>query len=183
MVLSRRALVVAAAALPWAAPAQPAMPAEVRSELPGARLSGGGRLTYLLLHVYDARLWVGEGFAAERAESLPVALELEYALALVGRLIAERSLDEMRRVPGIGDEQAARWLAWLTATLPDVAKGDRITGVHKPGESLRLYVNGGLKGELRDAEFARRFIAIWLGPQTSEPALRQQLLGPAKVGS
>ena len=35
-------------------------------------------------------------------------------------------------------------------------------------------------GELRDPEFARRFLAIWLGPNTSEPALRRAL---ASLGS
>ena len=40
-----------------------------------------------------------------------------------------------------------------------------------------LRLNGLADGELRDAEFARRFIGIWLGEQTSQPALRQSLLG------
>jgi len=34
-------------------------------------------------------------------------------------------------------------------------------------------------GEVKDAEFARRFFGIWLAPSTSEPALRQTLLGGA----
>ena len=42
-----------------------------------------------------------------------------------------------------------------------------------------LRLNGRAGGELRDAEFARRFIGIWLGEQTSQPALRQSLLGGA----
>jgi hypothetical protein len=36
--------------------------------------------------------------------------------------------------------------------------------------------NGQPLGEIRDAEFARRFFAIWLSPQTSEPKLRLALL-------
>jgi hypothetical protein len=178
----RRALALLAWA-PLAASAQPTPPAEVALELPGARLLGAGRLTFLRLPVYDARLWAGEGFVAERAEASPAALELEYARTLYGRLIAERSLDEMKRVPGIDADRGARWRAWMAQTFPDVAKGDRITGVHRPGESARFYFNGGFRGELRDAEFARRFFSIWLGPQTSEPALRVQLLGAPRAPS
>ena len=55
--------------------------------------------------------------------------------------------------------------------------GDRITGVHLPGEGARFFVNGRLQGELRDADFARLFFGIWLSPRTSEPALREALLG------
>ena len=47
-------------------------------------------------------------------------------------------------------------------TFPDVKKGDRITGVHEPGVAAQFFVNGALKGEIRDAEFARRFFGIWL---------------------
>ena len=36
-----------------------------------------------------------------------------------------------------------------------------------------------LRSELRDADFTRRFFGIWLSPQTSEPKLRQSLLGTA----
>jgi hypothetical protein len=185
--MPHRRLVLAAAAaavLPFAALAQVrALPPEVQAELPGARLLGSGRLSFLLMHVYDARLWAPEPLAPERAEQAPLALELEYARKLVGRLIAERSLEEMKRVPGIAEEQAQRWLGWMAQTFPDVAAGDRITGVHRPGESARIFFNGALRGELRDAEFARRFFAIWLGRQTSEPRLREQLLGAAKAGS
>ena len=181
---TRRLVLAAAATLPLAAVAQaPAPPAEVKAELPGARLLGSGRLTFLLMHIYDARLWAPEPLAPERAVQAPVALELEYARKLVGKLIAERSLEEMKRVPGMADEQAQRWLAWMVQTFPDVAAGDRITGVHRPGESARIFLNGTLRGELKDADFARRFFAIWLGPQTSEPKLREQLLGSAKAGS
>ena len=38
---------------------------EVADGLPGARLQGSGRLSVFGLHVYDIRLWVGEGFSAE----------------------------------------------------------------------------------------------------------------------
>jgi hypothetical protein len=180
---TRRAclLALASAALPsWA---ERAAPAEVEAELPDARLRGSGRLTFFGLHVYDARLWVREAFDAADFERQPFALELEYGRALYGRLIAERSLDEMRRLGEIDEEQGERWLAAMKRSFPDVAKGDRITGVHRPAEATRFFVNGTLRGELRDAEFARRFFGIWLAPQTSEPALRQSLLGAPRPGS
>ena len=61
--------------------------------------------------------------------------------------------------------------------FPDVKEGDRITGVQRPGEAARFFVNGQPRGEVRDAEFTRLFFGIWLSPRTSQPRLREALLG------
>jgi Chalcone isomerase-like len=172
-------LLLALACGPGVLWAQTAAPAEVAAELPAARLLGGGRLTFLGLLIYDARLWVPENFKAEAFEQTPLAIELEYGRTLYGKLIAERSLDEMKRSGGVSEEQAERWLTTMKLTFPDVAKGDRITGVLRPGVSARFFLNGKPIGEVSDAEFARRFFGIWLSPKTSEPKLRLALLGPA----
>jgi hypothetical protein len=183
MPLTRRACVLSLALAPWALRAQATTPAEVTAELPGARLLGNGRLTFFGLHVYDARLWVADGFTAEQFAAKPLALELEYARTLYGRQIAERSLEEMKRVGGVAEDLAQRWLDAMKQTFPDVNKGDRITGLQKPGESTRFFFNAALRGEVRDAEFTRRFFGIWLAPQTTEPKLRLALLGPGKAPS
>ena len=176
---TRRALLLALACGPVSLWAQAAAPAEVAAELPAAKLLGSGRLTFLGLQIYDARLWVTDAFKAETYEQAPLAIELEYGRTLYGKLIAERSLDEMKRGGGVSEEQAERWLATMKQTFPDVAKGDRITGVFRPGVSVRFFLNGKSIGEVNDADFARRFFGIWLSPKTSEPKLRLALLGPA----
>lgn len=152
-------------------------PPEVLAALPAGEPRGDGRLTFLGLHVYDARLWVGPGFDAAAFDRLPLALELVYARRLSGAQIAERSLKEMQRVPGIAPEQASAWLAEMTAAFPDVAANDRLTGVLAPTEGARFFLNGRLRREVRDPDFARRFFGIWLAPQTSQPRLRESLLG------
>ena len=176
---ARRALVLAGGVLwlPTPAFARNTLPPEIAAELPGARLQGEGRLRWLGLHVYDARLWTQGPLDADALERTPLALELLYARALRGRLIAERSIDEMRRVGDFADDQAQRWLAAMAQLFPDVTAGERITGVHRPGEAARFHVNGRFNGEIRDAAFARLFFAVWLSPRTSEPALRSALLG------
>jgi hypothetical protein len=179
LALSRRGLLLALACGPTMLWAQAAAPAELAAELPAAKLLGSGRLTFLGLLVYDARLWVTDAFKSEAYEQAPLAIELEYGRTLYGKLIAERSLDEMKRGGGVSDERAERWLAAMKQTFPDVAKGDRITGVQRPGESARFFFNGKPIGELRDAEFAKRFFGIWLSAKTSEPKLRLALLARA----
>jgi hypothetical protein len=153
-------------------------PEEVLAALPGAHYRGSGKLTFLRLHVYDASLWVQSNFNPEGFEKQALALELAYARSLKGELIAERSLVEMRKHIEVSPPQAELWLAEMKRMLPDVAAGDRITGLQLPGESTRFYFNGKLRGEVRDADFTRAFFSIWLSPRTSEPKLRLALLKP-----
>lgn len=176
--MDRRAFALALAAACAAVPAQAArVPAEVAAELGSPRLLGSGRLRFLGLHVYDARLWSTQPLAGTDWHGRALALEIEYARRLDGRAIAERSLDEMRRQREIPRETAARWLERMQAVFPDVGAGDRLTGVLRPGEGARFFANGRALGEVRDAEFARLFFGIWLSEQSSQPALRQALLG------
>jgi hypothetical protein len=109
--IQRRRLLAAAAAV-WAAgsQAQPAavLPAAVAAEVPGARVIGEGRLRFLGLRIYDARLWSAQTPAPDWAAA-PLALELLYARSLDGAKIAERSLKEMRRQGDIEPAVAQRW--------------------------------------------------------------------------
>ena len=184
------ALTAALAALLWAgaALAQPAAPgaaagspgaAQARPELgalPGARLVGQARLTVWGFDIYDARLWAPAPFSAAGFAASQLALELNYLRNFQATDIAERSLKEMRRSHPVSDAQAAQWKAELLRVIPDVRKGDRITGVHRPGVGAAFWVNGRASGEIPDADFARRFFGIWLSPDTSEPQMRQALL-------
>lgn len=180
--MSRRgALVVLATSacrpLAVAQTSPPRAPSEVQADLPGARLQGQGRLRFFGLHVYDIRLWTPATLRGDDALHAAAALEIEYARFLKGALIAERSLTEMQRIADVPVADGERWLVLMKQLFPDVQAGDRITGVHRPGEGARFHFNGRLVGEVRDATFARRFFDIWLSPRTSEPQLRTALLG------
>jgi hypothetical protein len=177
---TRRLILALPLAWPALVDAQANAPAELLAELPGARLIGRGTLRFLGLRIYEARLWAGAAPSAADWAAAPLALELQYARALDGARIAERSLTEMRRQEDIATESARRWLGAMTQIFPDVKEGDRITGLNLPGIGARFFVNGQARGEVRDTDFARLFFGIWLSPRTSEPPLRDALLGGAR---
>ncbi len=182
MSLSRRAwLILLCATAPAfaqvAVPAPPAVPAEVQAELPGAKLIGSGSLRFFGLRIYDARLWAAAPPTESGWARRPLVLEIEYARTVAGQQIAERSLKEMRRQREIGAAEAQSWLAAMQGLFPDMKAGDRISGVQRPGEASRFFVNGRFAGEVLDAEFTRLFFGVWLSAQTAEPSLRQSLLG------
>ena len=157
--------------------AQVPTPTEVATEIPDAKLQGSGTLRFMGLRIYDARLWLGATAVGADWTATPLALELDYARSLDGVKIAERSLSEMRRQGDIAADVAERWLGAMKQLFPDVKAGDRITGLNVPGLGVRFFINGRLKGDVRDTAFARYFFGIWLSPKTSEPALRDSLLG------
>lgn len=95
--------------------------------------------------------------------------------------IARRSIAEMRRQGPIRAEDAAHWEAQMGALFPDVKTGDRLTGVHQPGQRVVFWGNGQRLGALADPVFAKLFFGLWLAPQTSQPALRRTLLGPLQT--
>lgn len=129
--------------------------------------------------VYDASLWSSPSFAADAFDAQPLALELRYLRNFSAQDIAQRSLKEMQRQGAIKPEQEKRWLGEMARVFPDIRKGDRLLGLHRPGQGAVFWFNGQLRGEIRDADFARLFFGIWLSPRTSEPALRSALLGGA----
>lgn len=156
------------------------VPAAVRAALPQARLIGQGRLRFLGLLIYDARLWAGPSFAPAQWERHPLALELRYARAFAGADIARRSLTEMRRGHDIDDATAAAWVEAMRQAFPDVAAGDSLLGLYRPGGAAGFLHNATVERTVADPAFGPAFFGIWIAPWTSEPGLRSALLAGAE---
>ena len=156
------------AVTPWARAAHP--------QLPGGVQGGSATLRFLGLQVYHARLWTVADFDPQRLGEQPLVLELEYLRNFSASAIADRSIVEMRRSGSFADDQAERWNSAMRRVFPDIKAGDRLTGVHRPGQGASFLFNDRPAGEIADPEFSRLFFSIWLGPNTSEPGMRRQLL-------
>ncbi len=148
--------------------------------LPRLSLSGRTRLTFFGLRVYDAQLWIAEGFSAAKPTAAAFVLDLTYLRDLKGKLIAERSLKEMQDQAPVSEEQGKAWLEFMLRTFPDVGANDRLLGIHQPGQPVKFTLNGKPIGQFRDDAFAERFFDIWLNPKTSEKAMRTALLAGAQ---
>jgi len=165
--------------LQCACAAMPAtVPAHIAAALPDAHLAGSGTYRWFGIRVYDAELWVGpRGYQADAA---PFALDLRYGHNFSGKKIAEHSAVEIDKL-GIGNaEQHRNWLDKMQACFPDVEDGTHLTGIFHPGSGAAFYRDGKAICEIKDAQFAAAFFAIWLDPHTTAPGLRASLLGPGK---
>jgi hypothetical protein len=154
-----------------------ALPTEIANSLPTVEFVGKGKLTFFGLEVYESSLWVTPNFKGLTFENHGFALELHYFRNFTALDIAKRSIEEMQRIEPVPDQKVALWIKTLSEAFPNVKKGDRIVGVHKPGFGVTFWHNGKRSGEIRDADFSRQFFGIWLSPKTSEPKLRMTLLG------
>lgn len=161
----------------YAPSAHASAPAEIARAFGKARLLGQSRLVVYGFNIYDARLWAEPDFSAANYASEAFALELRYLRNFSGTSIAERSLKEMRRLGKVSDEKAEQWLALMKQTFPDVKKGDQLIGLHQSDGSGSFILNSKPVGQVRDEEFNRLFFGIWLSPQSSEPKMRNELLG------
>lgn len=137
-------------------------------------LIGEARMRVLFLDIYDARL-LAPGGTLQAGE--PFALSLTYLRSLNGEKIAARSIEEMRK-QGLNDDATLdRWYRSLVDIIPDVKKNDEIVGVADADGATRFYLAGEPIGEVPEPAFTRAFFDIWLSEKTSEPRLRDQLLG------
>lgn len=157
-----------------------ASPLQADLQLPtasGLKAVGRGELRWFGFHVYDASTWAAQqSLPNDGSIPTPFALQIVYARSISARDLVratETAWDEL----GLLDAQAKIWLPQLAKLWPNVAAGDCLVLHLDANGQSQFFYNGKLLGQLGDAEFARRFAAIWLHPDSSEPELRRQLLG------
>lgn len=135
---------------------------------------GEARLEVMFWDIYDAKLIAENG---QYNPDKPFALSLTYLRDFKGKNIASRSIDEMRK-QGMKDEmKLAKWYEKMEQVFPDVRKGQNLTGVVDDQGYSHFYFNEQKVGSIEDVEFSKWFFNIWLSERTSEPEVREKLLG------
>lgn len=135
---------------------------------------GKARLSVLFWDIYDAQLFASKG---EFSSKQPFALELKYLRDFEGKEIASRSVDEIRGLGMTDEVKLAKWYQEMKDLFPDVSEGESITGIVDTNGLSHFYLNEEPLGVIQDKEFGQWFFRIWLGEKTSEPKMREQLLG------
>lgn len=165
-------------ALPQAqtgAMASPPLPEPAVAGMPALKAIGGGLLRMFGFRIYNAYLWTPGGAAFDHRK--PYVLDIHYLRDFSAKQLAERSIDEMRD-QGVGHDGVYRkWIAEMQRVFADVKEGDRLTGVATAARTAKFFYNGTYRGEIADADFTDAFFGIWLSEKTSQPRMRNQLLG------
>ena len=135
---------------------------------------GSVELRWLLFPLYQVSLKTADG--RYQAGRYPQALDIVYRRAIPSQDLVAATDDQWQRL-GINTTKREQWLEQLSTLWPSVKTGDRLSfRVDANGENA-FYYNGKAIGGISDAEFGPAFLSIWLSPRTSQPALRQRLIG------
>lgn len=137
------------------------------------KLVGQGEYQRLFWKIYLARLYARDGiYKPDHA----FALQLEYQRDLKADDIVEMSIGLIED-QGVSDlNKLAHWQTQLAAIIPDIRKGDQLTGIQLNEKSF-FYLDDKPIGEITDAELSQYFFDIWLGENTTAPELRKTLIG------
>lgn len=156
----------------------PPLSATATAGMPELKVLGGGQLRVFGFQVYNVYLWTPAGASFDRRK--PYALDLQYLRTFSAKQLAERSIDEMRG-QGIGSDTVyPKWLAEMERVFADVKDGDRLTGVVTASKTSKFFYNGAYRGEVIDPAFADAFFGIWLNEKSSQPRVRNLLLGKSE---
>ena len=143
--------------------------------IPDAQMLGSVRYKYMFWELYDASLYSAQQpFSIEQ----PFSLKLDYLRNLKGEKIAERSIEEMRKLGFKDERQLDKWSQALHGMFPDVQKGDFIVGIKNQSGETIFYKNHQKLGEIDDPVFSRIFFSIWLGEHERARVFKKDLLQP-----
>jgi predicted transcriptional regulator len=110
-------------------------------------------------------------------------LQLKYARNFTRDEIVDASVEEINRVNRLDDSTKSQYRKIFENIFPDVKEGDTIAAVYSPNKPLLFYYNDNRIGVINNTDLAHKFLDIWLGDQTRDPELRDNVLKLSLVDS
>ncbi len=138
---------------------------------------GRGELTWFGISIYEASLWTANGKFTSLTDALPVAFTITYARNITSSALAERTVEEWERLDIFDINKRNYWGNKLKQIWPDVKPGDSITTLVTTDRKTIFYHNEKLLHVLDEPAFGTSLLSIWLHANTSEPGLREKLIG------
>ena len=148
--------------------------AELADPLENLQLVGEARLRVLFWRIYDSSFYSESG--SYTGIEPGTALKIEYRRAIKVDEFIKRTREEWEKLDILSDE-SDQWLEQLGEFLPSVIRGDVI--VLKVDDNLGsvFYYNFEPIGQIRNPQFTKDFLSIWLSDKSSFPRLQRQLKG------
>ncbi len=157
-----------------------------QAQVEGSSLSLNGlglrQATAFKVNVYVAALYVAKTSSDANAllgSSAPSELILQF--------VRDVGADDLRKGWTEGFEKNSKdqlpalkdRIAMLNGWMGDMKSGQRLIFIHKPGAGVEVNVNGVVKGTVKGDDFAKAFLAIWLGGDPPNPEIKAGMLGGA----
>ncbi|WMC09362.1 chalcone isomerase family protein [Oceanimonas pelagia] len=135
-------------------------------------LVGQGKMSWLFWDLYQARFYSENG--RYQPGQYPQALSLRYARNIDKEDLLAATIEEWQR---LGVNWKPEWPERLAQLWPSVRTNDELVLRVDENGASSFYFNWRLLGRIDDPAFAPAFLAIWLSPDSRDPALTRQLKG------
>lgn len=141
---------------------------------------GEATLRFLGLQIYSATLHTQgtEQFDWGR----PLSLRLDYARGFTAQELLAGTEKEITRIEGTRPDQAEIF-AKLATCFEDVEKGDAYVALAPTPDRVTLRLNGRQTCDISHAGLRKRFLGIWLSPNSRSARLSSQLRGETGTDS
>ena len=157
-----------------------------QAQVDGSNLALNGlglrQATAFKVNVYVAALYV-----AKTSSDPNALLGANTPSELILQFVRNVGADDLRKGWSEGFEKNSKdqlpalkeRIAMLNGWMADVKTGERLTFTNKPGAGVTVNVNGTVKGTIKGDDFAKAFLAIWLGADPPNPEIKAGMLGGA----
>ena len=138
------------------------------------KLVGQAQMRWLMFPLYRVSLKTADGRYQENR--YPQMIDILYLRSIDKQDLLTATDNEWNRL-GIPLAKRQLWISQLGKLWPTIRKGDRLAFQLNPeGHNYFIY-NGKRIGGIADKQFGKSFLDIWLSPKTSQPGIRQRLIG------
>lgn len=136
---------------------------------------GKAEMRWLLFPLYQIELKTPDG--RYQANRYPQVLDIMYRRTIEKQHLLTATDQQWQRL-GLPLAKRQQWIAQLDRVWPSVKAGDTLSfQLNADGKNTFVH-NGRNIGGVADTQFGKSFLAIWLSPKTSQPGIRQRLIGP-----
>lgn len=159
-----------------------AFPQQIQAHGETLTLNGLGlrKATIFGIKVYVGALYLPHptaDAAAILASPQPAEVELRFVFHVTAGQLRDAWQEGFEKsAPGELPQLQSR-IAQLNGWMTSVGSGQRMTFLHIPGVGIQYALDGAVRGTISGDDFAKAFLAIWLGPSPPSPELRAGLLG------
>ena len=139
------------------------------------QLLGSAKFSVLFWDIYQSTLLTSDGQAPFSNACQHALFEIRYLRDISKKELLDNTIEQWRHL-SLKEQDYQTFVPMLENIWPDIQAGDQLSMLSQANKTI-FYLNRQSIGEIDSATFAQLFLAIWLDENTSEPKLRQQLLG------
>jgi hypothetical protein len=138
-------------------------------------LLGKAKFSVLFWDIYESSLFTTDGQQPFSNLCQHALFEIHYLRDISKKELIDNTVSQWQHL-SLNENEYLAFLPLLENIWLDINAGDRLSMLSQKGTSV-FYLNRQKIGEIESLTFAKTFLRIWLDENTSEPNLRQQLLG------